>query len=531
MVLELGTYVLVAAAGMAAAMMVITVFAWWRHWPDIPLFTWVLPAILFKAGISPLLLGRSYAGSGAWTVLADDAQNMTLGWISRLVSLLILIAFLQVNWRRFQRYMRSRFDGTADGGGRRQEYMNLGADQRIMLAATVVFFFASIVAPALFSANPGVSHEYLYLTAICITGIVLDEREKAMAIEWLKIALVGFVAMSLACILVKPDSVLDFSYAQGLLGRIPRFSGLAPHPVAMGMVSLIGGILLILEPFKLRWLQACALTFMAVALFLAQSKLAWMTGAICAGMSWASRHIFLDARSTERERSRRKRTVVGLASMAGVLILLTPFAIGLFPERIDRLLATGEAQSVATGTGRDVIWEVALNEWHRHPVFGYGLDLFDKVYRESVGLMFATHGHNQIVDSLARTGMVGAIGVLVFLGSAAVVLIRMRRRAMGLAGYMFVLLIARSISEVPLILFTYGIESIPIVLMLMTLGRKSAHGSQGGEVPGVPRGALEPSLQTFGKPVVQRPGVAQFSGGRTSIARAVESARTGGTRT
>ena len=71
-------------------------------------------------------------------------------------------------------------------------------------------------------------------------------------------------------------------------------------------------------------------------------------------------------------------------------------------------LDSAEGAQLVTLTGRDQIWAVALRRVARDPVFGYGPALWDDAFRASIGMPNATHGHNEFIDTLARSGTVGA---------------------------------------------------------------------------------------------------------------------------
>jgi O-antigen ligase len=81
----------------------------------------------------------------------------------------------------------------------------------------------------------------------------------------------------------------------------------------------------------------------------------------------------------------------------------------------------------------------------------------------------ATHAHNQFMDTLSRSGTVGAAALVLYALVLLVLSIRYARASSGLTLALFVALTLRAISEVPLLLFGYGPELIAHVLLLMTL--------------------------------------------------------------
>jgi hypothetical protein len=120
-------------------------------------------------------------------------------------------------------------------------------------------------------------------------------------------------------------------------------------------------------------------------------------------------------------------------------------------------------------TGRDQIWAVAMEEWRSSPLFGYGPGLWDADFRAAIGMPNATSAHNQFMDTLARSGTIGAAGLvaysLVLLGMS----LRYAKASGGLSLALFVALALRSISEVPMLLQGYGTELFLHLLLLVTL--------------------------------------------------------------
>jgi O-antigen ligase len=92
----------------------------------------------------------------------------------------------------------------------------------------------------------------------------------------------------------------------------------------------------------------------------------------------------------------------------------------------------------------------------------------------------ATHAHNQFMDTLSRSGAVGAAALVLYALVLLVLSVRYARASGGLSLALFVALALRSISEVPLLLFGYGPELTTHVLLLMTLAAAAheAHARQ-----------------------------------------------------
>jgi O-antigen ligase len=142
---------------------------------------------------------------------------------------------------------------------------------------------------------------------------------------------------------------------------------------------------------------------------------------------------------------------------------------GDIDARLSSFFDSAQGAQLASMTGRDQIWAIANDEWQRNPVFGYGPTLWDASFREAIGMPNATHAHNQFMDTLSRSGTVGATALVLYVLVLLVLSLRYARASGGLTLALFVALVLRAISEVPLLLFGYGPELIAHILLLMAL--------------------------------------------------------------
>jgi O-antigen ligase len=155
------------------------------------------------------------------------------------------------------------------------------------------------------------------------------------------------------------------------------------------------------------------------------------------------------------------------AASLSIIGIVAIMLFGNLDDRFAKLASTKEGGELLSFTGRDQIWRVALDEWARNPLVGYGSHLFDEEYRDMIGMTFATHGHNQLIDTLARAGTIGAIGLVCFMVMFAFMVFKTAKRTQGLSLALFVLVIVRSISEVPIHLWGYGTEAFTIFFILL----------------------------------------------------------------
>jgi O-antigen ligase len=321
---------------------------------------------------------------------------------------------------------------------------------------------------------PRVSHEYLYPvflgTAMALCGPA--ERDRVMGA--LRNSFFLFMVVSVLLVAVMPAMVLDRSYSQGLLPGVPRFGGLASHPVGMGMLAATALLVLWAHPFERRWLSIASWLLGLGVLFIAQSKTAWvafLVGAIC---MVAVRQLPDSMARMSDPRQSSFGVVLCLAVIALVLVMLASFLVADLPGVIAGFFDSAQGAQLMSMTGRDRIWIVAMDEWQHNPVFGYGLTIWDSAYRQAIGMPFATHAHNQMMDSLSRSGSIGAIGLIFYAVVLMVLAFRHARSSGGLSVALFTVLALLSISEVPLMLIGYGLDVLPHMMLLTSIAAGAA---------------------------------------------------------
>ena len=422
---------------------------------------WVLPLMVLYAAIDVLLSGRDLSQVYAELAgLAGGTHSPLMPWIQRIVSVVLLAICGERIARHFsqQRPMPSP-----------------------LLAWTFVGYWVFTVASsALFGAHPDVSHEYAYALVIGFAALLVTTQEIGRIIDTTRDTLFILMLVSVALIPFWTTLVLDETYLQGFLPGVPRLGGLAPHPVAMGMFAQLGLLLLWARPYRHRWLNVLAWVLGLGVLFFAQSKTAWIAFVLCAVTMVLVRHGANAWRRLGDPREGAFGIVLCLCVMVAAAAVLGLFLFTDISGRISDFLDTQQGNQLMTLTGRDQIWAVAWEEWHAHPWFGFGPGLFDDDFRMAVNLPNATNAHNQFMDTLARSGSIGAAALIAYSIVLMVLSFKYAKRTAGLSAALFIALALRSVSEVPMMLFGYGTELFGHVLLLVTL---SAAASMNVPVP------------------------------------------------
>jgi O-antigen ligase len=413
-------------------------------------FNWVLPLMLAFAAVDVLLSGRDLSMMFAELAgLEQSSRSSLMPWLQRGMSVLLLLASIERISYHF---------------AHRRPVPSLP-----LAWAYIAYWACTVAAPALFGAHRQISHEYTYALVIGFAALLVTTQEIGKIVDTVRSMLFALLFLSVALVPIWPSLVLDSSYTQGLLPGVPRLGGVAPHPVAMGMYAQMALLLLWARPYGSKWVNGLAWVLGLVVLFFAQSKTAWIAFFLCSITMFAVRN----APSMWRRLSDPRENTMGIFVCLVVMVVgVAVLAVALFADvggAVDNFINTDQGAQLMTMTGRDQIWAVAREEWHSHPIFGYGPGLFDDDFRMSIGMPNATNAHNQFMDTIARSGTVGAIGLIAYALVLMVLSVKYARRSGGLSLALFLALALRAMSEVPLMLFGYGIELVGHLLLVVTL--------------------------------------------------------------
>jgi O-antigen ligase len=418
--------------------------------PTTGLLHWTFPAMLLVGALAAATSGRDLTQSFSdLQAIAEPTRPTILVWVQRAVSLLLLLAALEqiLNHIALQRRTPSP----------------------TLLAAFIAFWVGTIGAPAVLGAHPAISHELLYAPAVGIAACLVGASERDRILHAARDALMVLMLAGLLAVAVRPTLVLDPSYDAGLLAGVPRFAGLTPHAVTQGSLAQGATLLLWAFPYRHRWTNRAAWALTLGVLLIAQSKAAWIACGVCLGAMAAVRHGNALRRGLADPRQSQSASLMLVGLGAIVLASTVAVIVGDAGTRVSDFLESPEGARMATLTGRDRIWAIAAQEWSSHPVFGYGLTLWDAAYRARIDLPHATHAHNQFMDDAARAGSVGVIALVVYAAVLLVMSVRYARATGGLSIAFFLSLALRAVSEVPLTLLGYGSELFMQGLFLVIL--------------------------------------------------------------
>ena len=451
---------------------------------------WFAPAICLVAVTAAATSGRDLSVPPDFLQSFDPPRSSALVWVTRFVSLFFLAASVE----RIVGYLVER----ARANPWRRP---LGAPVAMILAY-LSMWAGTVMIPSLFGAVPQFSHDFTYTALIGLAILMVGIADAQQGIRLARDACLAVAAGSLIAAIILPKLALETTYDQGFIPGLPRLAGLAAHAVSLGMITLMGLLCLWVAPYRKRWVKRAAWIVGLSVLLLTQSKTGWVTFLVCGSLLVFVRN----GRSIRKwlAAPRNRAAAIGLL-IAGAFAMLTIGGVVTFgnvDDSVRDFLATDEGAQLASLTGRDKIWAVALQEWSRYPWVGYGPTMFDDTYRALIGMPFATHGHNQVIDTLARSGLVGCVSLMIYWIVLTIYALKHAYRSAGLTVALLALLMLRAVSEVPFDLFGYSPENLPHFMLLALIAGCARMSPQPapGAAASVPRAAAA-APKAYGDPL------------------------------
>jgi exopolysaccharide production protein ExoQ len=422
----------------------------WGQRRENGLMPYLFYPVLLIVAVTILLSGRNLY------LISDFAQMVLVKhpiatWISRLTSVSLLVIASERILRRF--FVLAPSENAL----------------KPLVIAFCFYCFTNVFTSALLAEHTSFSHDYFYMAIAGVAVLFASRRDGDVAVISARNALFCLLVFSALCILVKPELVLSRDYQGYIPGLRYRYAGLSNHANAFGPLVVVFLMCLWIQPFKRAWLTNFSWMLGAFSLLLAQSKTSWIAFILCfICLAYFGHREFLKQRLFDFKRPN---------FLIGILLLLMLAAMALFilimfgsvGDKLNSYLVSRAGNDLVSMTGRNQIWDVAIQEWRKYPIFGYGLSIWNEDFRAQIGLPAAYHAHNQFFQSLASAGLVGVVGLITY----AVILFRYTLKtaesSKGLSVALYVMIFARSISEVPLAMNSFGPEQIVHLLLLMVI--------------------------------------------------------------
>ena len=238
-----------------------------------------------------------------------------------------------------------------------------------------------------------------------------------------------------------------FDWALSGPRRVPmigdlRLAGVAPHANALGLIAAIAIVAVLASPRRrLWWLNSCAAL---LVLWGSDSRGAMAAAAGGLAVLWASQGT--------HARLRVSALALGLGSSS--LFLIT----GLLAENTEHL------------NGRTVIaWPIAVDRWLESPIVGSGMTAFDLEFRTAAGASWVGQAHNQLLNSLAQTGLIGAAALVILLIVSLSVALKARRATNGLSMALLTVMFLAMLLESPISMTGTTLNVLPVLFLLAYL--------------------------------------------------------------
>ncbi|THF68044.1 O-antigen ligase family protein [Deinococcus sp. Arct2-2] len=323
----------------------------------------------------------------------------------------------------------------------------------------------SLALAGAFATVPGFAEASIYPTVVALIGAVVVQYVRhdrlLRAIRWALFALCwGSILYWIVLpewATSNPDALynnLGAAYETGLLaqfGITQRWHGLIGHGNGLGYVAATALLLGLYAPARLHRLfwERAGLAAALVCLVMSQSKTMWIATALGYAV-WALVRV--------ASQPPVKRALAQVVLSAGVVAGLA--AVTIYAPTLDG--------ADLTLTGRTDIWAITLAETQANPIGGYGPSLWDEDYRNSKGegYQWVGQAHNQVVQTLGQSGVIGAAGLLAALLTLLDMAWRNRHLTNGASLALLTLLIVRGISETSL---RFGLDIGALVVLTIYL--------------------------------------------------------------
>ncbi|WNO06254.1 O-antigen ligase family protein [Rhodoferax mekongensis] len=394
---------------------------------------------VYFVGVPLAMATAVILGGRDLTRMADSPFEIDLSaaesgnWISRGLTLLCL----GIAAERLVRYYLKKDYRHAKGKG--------------LVWAALFYILGSNMMPALLGTARGFTHQTLYALPIFMAIFAYAQGETVQILRWTRNTLLGFLALSLLWLAINPTLVAETNYRAGIIpGATLRFYGFATHPNTLAPLCLVLLGCLRLQPFARTSLNALSWAVAGLALALTQSKTSFFLVGLALLYFWYfdSKRLLVARGSMHYQRWSLKLVTlaVGGAAAIAAFVLYSSLSGGSIG---DRLADFFDNNQFGTLTGRTQIWTATFQALADNPAFGYGPGLWGIEFRNKTGLQF-THAHNQYIQTLGSAGIVGLVTLIIYLAAFGLFAWRANRCTRGVSIGLFLFIVFRGITEVPL---------------------------------------------------------------------------------
>lgn len=455
MMLDVGVNMITTTVGIVfAALLVIglATILFSKRIPEDGLLQYYFYAVLLAAALTMLLSGRDFSSEEGQYFHSALSTNPIVEWSTRFASLFTMFAALERAINYFNHYQ-------------------LNGSRLLLLGIVSYFWITNLFIPVFITANQSFELSYVYSLALMIGISLSNQINPHNMILNARNAFVIFTLLSLLFIFISPNSALDFEYTQGYIPGLPRFFGLSPHAIVMSTIITLALWSSLAYPYNNSKIQSFVLIFGIVALILTQSKTVIFSFIIGSAIIYHYKEKNILSKSKNYNGRTNIKSLIIYSSLS-LTIFITLFFLSDYEKFIYNYISSDTLQKITSITGRDEIWLVALEEFYRSPWFGYGNGLFSESFRISLNMYYATSSHNQFIDSLARSGIIGFSGLMTLLFFTLYHSIKISSITNGLSVALISYILIFSLTGEPINISNIGSATISFYFLLFLI---SAH--------------------------------------------------------
>lgn len=343
-----------------------------------------------------------------------------------------------------------------------------------LLAVSLGGLFVAMLTSATLGERPNFIHNSYYAIFLMASLLALPRLAPEQVARQAKHVLMAIMIGSLVLAALFTSRFVQTNHVGLIPGFHIRLHGLAPHANSLAPLALLYLLLAAWVKSRPPW-HYIGLAAAALVLLLTQSKTVWGAGLLIV--------LTVTAFRLHRQFVQELRTAqLGWATLTtfGIGLGATLVAFWLFSDAASSMLQTVQRQEgVSTLTGRTNIWRTTIETWQRNPVFGYGPNLWDLEFRIlNQGALAAWHAHNQYLQALGEAGLVGLAATVFYTGVLIHYGLKFAQRTQGISLALVLLMLVRTVSEIPLRLnvlldTTFFVHFVVFTLFLM-LAREAA---------------------------------------------------------
>jgi exopolysaccharide production protein ExoQ len=337
-----------------------------------------------------------------------------------------------------------------------------------------------ILLSAQFGSHPDFYFGLLGLPAALTAVYLLPPMPLTWFVHQARTVLLFFAYGSLLAALVAPQWAVEYPYTGGLIpGFDIRLHGLTLHANLLAPLLLTYLILGWFSPSKSRWRHVHQVV-VVLAVILTQSKTVWLL--LILAYTVRSAYAVWGLPRLQRYAA---LALAGAVISSGVLYLIS------WPGWSNLATVVLLSPDLPTLTGRTMIWQVTLKVWEQNPWFGYGPTLWNQqmgvVYAPLVGHV-SPHAHNEFFQTLGTAGIIGAVGLLLYVLGLLAYGIRYGRLTNGVAMTLVLVTLTRGITE-PTLASSPGntifyMHFLVFTILILASRQKSVSDEERGEYRG-----------------------------------------------